>query len=131
MPEYANNNTRNRNRLSPEMAEPPATIRVTVALNSNQSRKAPLVLNVAHAPKTKFNLVFKTAQSKLRLKKPTRIFVEGGKELKPNTGSNDWKFGNETTLLVSAGEDFVGVKKASKEHGKFLMTLLQAFHSHF
>ena len=89
----------------------PAT-RVTVASNSKQSQKAPLLipsstsLDPASCPSC-HSLVIKTAQSKLRLKKASRIFVHGGREL---TGHKDWEdvLKDDVVLLVSAGEDYVG-----------------------
>jgi hypothetical protein len=100
----------------------PAT-RVTLALNTKQTQKAPLLIPASAAadPATSSSicaLVFKTAQSKLRLKKPSRVYVGGtGQEL---LSEKDWKSNikNDVTLLVSAGEDFVGVKKESSTHGQ-------------
>jgi hypothetical protein len=63
-------------------------------------------------------LVFRAAQSKLRLKKPSRIYVAGtGQEL---VTENDWKSNikDDIVLLISAGEDFVGVKRDSPVHGE-------------
>ena len=63
--------------------------------------------------------VVKAAQSKLKLKKPTRFFVgETGQELKT---AQEWKdeLHNDTVVLVSAGEDYVGVRKESGRHGVY------------
>ncbi|KAH7414472.1 tRNA-splicing ligase [Phaeosphaeria sp. MPI-PUGE-AT-0046c] len=95
----------------------PAT-RLTIACNAKQSTKAPVLIPVsaAHNPVASTSvcaLVLKTAQSKLRVKKPTRIFVAGtGKEL---LSEEDWKnsIKDDVVLLISAGEDFVGVKRES------------------
>lgn len=90
--------------------------RVTVALNSKQSQKSPLLIpstasydpihsNSCHA------YVVKAAQSKLRLKKVSRIFVAGtGQEL---LSERDWisSMSDDVVLLVSGGEDYVGSKK--------------------
>jgi hypothetical protein len=109
----------------------PAT-RITVALNANQSQKAPLLvpasasLDPAQGSSIRA-LVFKTAQSKLRLKKPSRIYVGGtGHEL---LNEEDWKhnISNDTVLLVSAGEEFVGAKRDSSVHGKFIPDILSTF----
>ena len=92
----------------------PAT-RVTVASNSKQSQKTPLLI----PPSTSLNpnvspscssLIIKTAQAKLRLKKASRIFVHGGREL---THDQDWKdvLKNDVTFLVSCGEEYVGLKQ--------------------
>ncbi|MCJ1291502.1 hypothetical protein MMC34_003046 [Xylographa carneopallida] len=53
----------------------------------------------------------KAAQSKLRLKKASRVFVAGsGQELREES---HWKrcIEDDVVLLISAGEDFVGTKK--------------------
>ncbi|KAG6997791.1 hypothetical protein G7Y79_00037g073090 [Physcia stellaris] len=89
----------------------PAT-RVTVASNAKQSQKAPLLVpsSTSFDPTSHVSarsLVIKTAQSKLRLKKASRVFISGGKEL---TTDDDWKAAlkDDVLLLVSAGEDYVG-----------------------
>lgn len=100
----------------------PAT-RVTVALNAKQSQKAPLLVPASASPDPSSaasiqSLVFKAAQSKLRLKKPSRIYVGGtGEELITEA---DWKstIRRDVTLLVSAGEEYVGVKKESVTPGE-------------
>ena len=92
------------------------TTRITVALNSKQSAKAPLLISSStpYDPNTASScrsLVIKTAQSKLRLKKVSRIFVaKTGEELE---SEDDWKraLRDDVVLLVSAGEDYVGAKK--------------------
>ena len=91
----------------------PAT-RVTVASNSKQSQKAPLLIPSSSSldPRTSpscYSLVIKTAQAKLRLKKASRIFVHGGREL---TQEKDWEevLTDDITFLVSCGEDYVGVR---------------------
>ena len=97
--------------------------RVTVANNARQSQKAPLIFpaaavtDPAAAGSMQF-LVFRLAQSKLKLKKPTRVFVkQTGQEL---MDGKDWKdnIRNDAILLVSIGEDYVGVKKEIMIHGK-------------
>ncbi len=92
----------------------PAT-RVTVASNSNQSQKTPLLIPASasldpNASPSCYSLVIKTAQSKLRLKKAQRVFVHGGQEL---TGQRDWEqlLKNDLVLLVSIGEEYVGSRK--------------------
>lgn len=92
----------------------PAT-RVTLTSNANQLTKAPLLVPSSAssdpaAPSSYRSLVIKTAQSKLRLKKPSRVFVAGGKEL---LNAEDWKTAlkDDTVLLVSAGEDYVGARQ--------------------
>jgi hypothetical protein len=100
-----------------------AATRVTVALNTNQTQKAPLLVPSSAsldpiATSSVQSLVFKTAQSKLRLKKPTRIFIaRTGEELLTEA---DWtrNVRNNVTVLVSAGEDYVGVNKNEGRHGQ-------------
>ncbi|MCJ1407064.1 hypothetical protein MMC19_001134 [Ptychographa xylographoides] len=96
------------------------SIRVTIALNSKQSQKSPLLIPDSVLPDpTRSNsrkaLVIKAAQSKLRLKKASRIFVaRTGQEL---LDEHDWKNSvrDDVVLLVSAGENYVGVKKEMPE----------------
>ena len=92
----------------------PAT-RVTIALNSKQSQKAPLLIPASASTDPAStascrDLVIKTAQSKLRLKRATRIFAAGGRELKEK---KDWDdvLKDDVILLLSAGEEYVGSKK--------------------
>ena len=100
--------------------------RVTVANNAKQSQKAPLVIPAAAvadpaAAGSMQLLVFKLAQSKLKLKKPTRVFVkQTGQEL---INEKDWKdnIRNDAVLVVSTGEEFVGVKKEVMMHGKCIV----------
>ncbi|KAF1939546.1 hypothetical protein EJ02DRAFT_456845 [Clathrospora elynae] len=98
----------------------PAT-RVTIALNSKQSQKAPVIIPASAstdpaAATSIRGLVFKTAQSKLRLKKPTRVYVgRTGQEL---LTEEDWKSNikDDVVLLISAGEEYVGAKKELDVH---------------
>ncbi|CAE7010659.1 hypothetical protein PTNB73_00547 [Pyrenophora teres f. teres] len=98
-------------------------IRLTVASNTNQSEKAPIVIPACAspdpaAPSSIQTLVLKTAQSKLRMKKPIRVFVgRTGQEL---LTEKDWKtcIANDLVLLVSSGEEFVGIKRESNVQGK-------------
>src|SRR5579859_4125382 len=77
--------------------------RVTLINNSNQSSKTTFLL-----PTPAPTAIFKAAQNKLRLKKPSRIFLPGGDEI---TSSPDQHITNGTELLISCGEDFVGNRK--------------------
>lgn len=88
------------------------SIRVTIASNAKQSSKAPLLipLSASYDPSCHpsiYSTVIKTAQSKLRLKKASRVFVQGGRELK---NQDDWTdvLRDDLTLLVSTGEEYVG-----------------------
>lgn len=55
----------------------------------------------------------KLARTKLRIKSPTRIFVQGGKEL---TSCGEWEnhLRNDIILLVSSGEEYVGSRDADE-----------------
>lgn len=107
--------------------------RITIALNSKQSQKCPLVLPGTAAlnpsdAKSCRSLVFKAAQSKLRLKKPSRVFVAGtGKELE---SEQDWKFilRDDVVLLLSAEEDYIGNVKEppSSQEGEHPSSSLSA-----
>lgn len=98
--------------------------RVTIVNNAQQSQKAPLLISAsAYADRGAANsirsLVFKTAQAKLKLKKPSRVFVkQTGQEL---VSESDWLHNvkNDVILLVSAGEEYVGVKKGTTLRGKY------------
>jgi hypothetical protein len=99
------------------------SIRLTVALNSNQSAKTPLLIPPdtpldPSAPKSCYSLVLIVAKSKLRLKskKLGRVFVQGtGEEL---LDEEHWKrtLKNDIVLLVSGGEEYVGLRKEATEH---------------
>lgn len=92
--------------------------RITVSLNSNRTSKAPLLLptpifsSTSSERNTLQTAVFKCAQTKLRLKKPVRIYVPGGKEI---VSEQDWQdvLCDDVVLLVSAGEEYVGKKDES------------------
>lgn len=99
----------------------PAT-RVTIALNSKQSQKAPLLVPSSTPSNLTDHfscrdLVIKTALTKLRLKKASRIFVAGGREL---LEQQDWEdvLKNDVVFLVSAGEEYVGAKKERRLEDK-------------
>ncbi|KAK3060910.1 hypothetical protein LTS18_007437 [Coniosporium uncinatum] len=91
---------------------------ITVALNSSQDKKTPVVLPTTTvfnplADKSCHELVIKAAQGKLRLRKSKtyRVFVaKDGAELK---SEDDWHraLEKEVVLLVSAGEDYVGARR--------------------
>lgn len=107
-------------------------VRVTISLNTNQTRRTPLLVPILAstgptAPVVIRSLVFKTAQTKLRLNKPTRIFIaRTGEELLTEV---DWSrnFRNDVILLVSAGEDYVGVNENEGRHGELVCACLQGF----
>ncbi|MCJ1305722.1 hypothetical protein MMC08_008538 [Hypocenomyce scalaris] len=90
--------------------------RITIASNSKQSQRAPFLIpsSTSLDPSSANScraLVVKTAQSKLRIKKASRVFAAGtGQEL---LEESDWKsvLRDDVVLLVSAGEDYVGARK--------------------
>lgn len=99
------------------------TTRVTIANNARQSQKAPLLVpasasanpSVANSVRSH---VFKSAQSKLKLKKPSRVYIgKTGQEL---IKEDDWmsNIKNDVVLLVSAGEEYVGAQIDGAVHGK-------------
>lgn len=58
-------------------------------------------------------MIFATAKSKLRLKKPSRVFLLGGHEL--HTSADILAvLKNDLTILISAGEDYVGALSAAR-----------------
>jgi len=113
-------------------------LRITVVLNANQSQKAPLIIpesaSVDSASTTPIcALVFKTAQSKLRLKKPTRIFVGNfGNELVTDEDWKSWKSNikDDSVLLVSAGEEYVGLKRESNANGEYSISFQLSMFAH-
>lgn len=93
----------------------PAT-RITIASNANQSSKSVLLVPsaISFDPASSSScrsLVLTAAKSKLRLKKPSRIFIPGGKELQH---AQDWEdaLKDDGILLISAGEDYLGARAA-------------------
>lgn len=66
-----------------------------------------------------YSFVVKAAATKLRLKKVQRIFVaRSGDEL---VTEEDWKgaLKNDVVLLVSAGEDYVGLKREAGRYAEY------------
>lgn len=83
--------------------------RLTLVLNTSQNLRCPLLLS-SSSPDCKVT-IFTTAKSKLRLKKPSRVFLPGGHEL--HTPADILAvLKNDLTLLISAGEDYVGAVSA-------------------
>ncbi|TKA63366.1 hypothetical protein B0A49_09403 [Cryomyces minteri] len=110
--------------------------RITVALNTNQSLRCPLLLpspSPSPSPESSSTtpvsisyhaLVVKAAQTKLRLKRPARscrVFVVGtGRELKEGDGGDEgWEaaLGNDLVVCVSGGEEYVGLKREGEGRG--------------
>lgn len=79
--------------------------RLTLVSNASQNLRCPLLLP-STSPDCKI-AIFATAKSKLRLKKPSRVFLPGGHEL--HTPADILAIlENDLTLLISVGEDYVG-----------------------
>jgi release factor H-coupled RctB family protein len=79
--------------------------RVTLVSNANQVQRITFLL-----PSPSAAAVLKAAKDKLRLKKPSRIFLPGGDEVTDNLAPH---IGNGIQLLISSGEDFVGLRKSA------------------
>ena len=82
-----------------------ALLRLTIISNSKQTQKATLLL----PPNSQRNAILKAAKDKLRLKKPTRIFLPGGDELTTDT----FEIRDGSEFLVSCGEEYIGLRKTS------------------
>jgi release factor H-coupled RctB family protein len=80
--------------------------RVTIVSNANQMQKAPFLLSDPSS-----TAIFKAAKDKLRLKKPSRIFLPGGDEI---TNDIEHHITNGIELLISSGEDFIGSRKITE-----------------
>jgi len=80
--------------------------RVSLISNANQSQKTTFLLPTASTA-----AIFKAAKDKLRLKKPTRLFLPGGDEITQDDLPNHSENGVE--LLISCGEDFIGLRKSN------------------
>lgn len=91
--------------------------RITIASNCNRSLKAPIILPFPDSGSAHHSHITKAAKDKLRLKKPSRIFLQGGREL---TTETDWSsiLGKDIVLLVSQGEDYVGNKSEDSPSGR-------------
>ncbi|KAL0639850.1 hypothetical protein Q9L58_001167 [Maublancomyces gigas] len=83
--------------------------RLTLVLNTSQNLRCPLLLS-SSSPDCKV-AIFTTAKSKLRLKKPSRVFLPGGHELHTSVDILA-VLKKDLTLLISAGEDYVGAVSA-------------------
>lgn len=78
--------------------------RLTLVSNASQNLRCPLLLSPSSDPRS---AVLATAKSKLRLKKPTRIFLPGGQELLTSADILS-HLTNDLTLLISTGESYIG-----------------------
>lgn len=88
--------------------------RITIASNTNRSSKSVLLvpptssLDPASSSSCR-SLILTAAKAKLRLKKPNRVFILGGKELQ---AEQDWEdaIKDDGIFLVSTGEEYVGAR---------------------
>ena len=81
------------------------THRLTLISNSNQAQKVTFL-----APHPSTPSILKAAKDKLRLKKPSRIFLPGGAEITDIT--SHLRDGAE--FLISCGEDYIGLRKVTQ-----------------
>src|SRR5579871_473092 len=82
--------------------------RISLISNTNQSQKITFLL---HTPASS-SAIFKAAKDKLRLKKPSRIFLVGGDEI---TADITPHLQNGADFLISCGEEFIGLRKPTTE----------------
>ncbi|KAI5838298.1 tRNA-splicing ligase [Morchella snyderi] len=83
----------------------PAT-RLTLIANASQNNRCPLLLPPSSSRDT-LTAVFTTSKAKLRIKKPTRLFLRGGHELFTSADIEHY-LKDDLVLLISAGEEYVG-----------------------
>lgn len=81
--------------------------RITIISNANQTLRATFLL-----PSSTLGLpaILKAAKDKLRLKKPSRLFLPGGNEI-PDGQTLGRYLQNGAEFHVSCGEEFIGIKK--------------------
>ena len=85
-----------------------ARVRVTVALNGNQSIRTVGVIS-------DWDSLLQLAANKLRLKKPSRVFDHHGRELFQETFRDRTdKVTSDALLVISSGADYVGTVRASE-----------------
>jgi len=85
--------------------------RITLISNTNQSQKITFLL----PSPPNLDTLFKTAKQKLRLKKPSRIFIPGGTEL-ISSSDLEKNINNGAEYLISCGEEYIGaIKPTSTE----------------
>lgn len=96
--------------------------RVTIISNAKQSSKSVLLIPSTtpldpESPGSCHSLLLATAKSKFRLKKASRIFIPGGKEL---LREQNWRdaLKDDAVFLVSAGEEYVGARADDPVEGK-------------
>jgi release factor H-coupled RctB family protein len=86
------------------IATMPST-RITIISNANQTLRVTFLLTSSSRP-----AILKAAKDKLRLKKPSRIFLSGGNEI-PDEQTLIKYLQNGVEFHVSCGEDFIGIRQ--------------------
>lgn len=87
--------------------------RLTIISNASQNIRSTLLLPATSDLRSS---VLSLAKSKLRLKKPTRIFLPGGQEL-ATSDSISAVLADDLKLLISSGEEYVGNIAAAPRNG--------------
>ncbi|KAJ3405915.1 hypothetical protein HDV05_006290, partial [Chytridiales sp. JEL 0842] len=113
------------NKVMP--SQPP--IRIALSLNSNQTIKSVVVIPTSCTDIP--NFLLQAAKKKLRIQRPTRLFLEGGEEVdfgfteeaKVNAG-RVWK--NGEVVLVSAGEAYIGALSGSPTRSELVAVTMLA-----
>jgi release factor H-coupled RctB family protein len=82
------------------------SFRITLISNANQTQKTIFILSDFSLP-----AIFKAATNKLRLKKPSRLFLPGGDEVTTDFLQH---LHNGAEFLVSCGEEFIGLRKITQ-----------------
>lgn len=82
------------------------SFRITLISNANQTRKATFIV-----PDITLPGIFKAATNKLRLKKPSRLFLPGGDEVTAEVLEH---LGHGAEFLVSCGEDYIGLRNPAQ-----------------
>ena len=91
--------------------------RVTLISNANQAQKVTFLLTTSST-----TAILKAAKDKLRLKKPTRIFLPEGEEVSDDLITEHLQNGAE--FLISCGEDFVGLRKTIQNASQCQVTVI-------
>ena len=90
--------------------------RVTLISNANQSQKITFLLTTSSTA-----AILKAAKDKLRLKKPSRIFLPGGDEVSDDITDH---LENGVEFLISCGEDFIGLRKTIQNTSQCEVTVI-------
>lgn len=82
------------------------TFRVNLISNAKQTQRITFLLSDTSA-----SAIFKASKDKLRLKKPSRIFLPDGDEVTDDITPH---LQNGVEFLVSCGENFIGIRKTTQ-----------------